>query len=121
MRRTRKRITRPGHLDTQVIVYKQDPDAEANEDGQIPETELEVCRPWVELMPMRGRLQPLPGTTEANISHVLRMPYTDKTDDITTDYWLEVVATGVRLNIEAVIDIDNLHQWLELECTERET
>lgn len=119
MRRSQKRRARAGHFDTRVIFYVQDSNATANNDGEIPETPLEVCRRWAEVIPLRGRLQPLQASLEANISHVVRVHYDPTVEALTPENWIVTDQGSLRLNISSLIDLDNLHHVIEIECTER--
>lgn len=124
MRRSRQ-ISKAGDFDTQVIVYEQSAVATSHTDGEIPETEHELCRRWAEIIPWASRsqksLMELPGTTEGNVTHVVRMWYDSTTKTITPANWLETVTGGRRLNIMRAIDKENRHIVIELECTERVT
>ena len=115
----RRRQHRAGDFNTRVILYRQDPTTTANTDGEIPEAAQEVARRWAEVVPVTGRLQHLVGANEANVTHLVRVHYDDTTEDLTPKNWIVTVQGSRRFNIEGVVDVDNRHRVVELQCTER--
>jgi head-tail adaptor len=116
---TGKRRDRAGRFTDRIIVYRQDPEQAANEDGEIPESALEVCQRWANIVPQRGRLKDLGASIEPNVSHVIWVPYDSVVADLTSDNWIVIHDTGQRLNIVSAIDPNYAHYEIEIECTER--
>lgn len=119
MRRITKRLSRPGHFDAKVTIYKQDASQAANTDGEFPELADSVGTRWAEVVPLRGQLRQFTSDQRANISHIVRMRRDSVTDDITPNYWLVVSRTSQRLNVMGVVDVEARQRFVELECTER--
>ena len=67
------------------------------------------------------KLRDMTTSMDATVTHVVRIHYDEATETITPDNWIVIVKTSQRLNIVNALDLDNLHRYIELECTEKVT
>lgn len=87
-------------------------------DGQRPETATEVCKRWVEVMPLSGRERMASDQQQSDVTYRLRVRSDETTRTLTRKHWLTLMA-GTRLNIKSILDMTQERRELELECTER--
>jgi len=120
MVRLRKR-PRAGHYRTRVAVYKQNPDAAANSDGEVPESALLVTERWAEVAPVLGTIQKFPGTQEDNVTHIVKIRLDEVTEDVDSRHWFVVLKTSQRLNVKSIFDADNRRRVMTAKCEERIT
>ena len=88
-------------------------------DGQRPESASEVCKRWVQVLPVSGRERMAADQQQADVTYRLRVRSDDVTRTLTRKHWL-VLAGGQRLNIKSIFDPTQERKELELECTERQ-
>lgn len=101
-----------------VRVWKETPGATANSDGQLPETQTEVCRRWAEIHPLRGQERMLADQQQADITCRVRLVYDETVATISERMWL-TMEDGTRLNIVAAYDPDMRRQYYVLDCNQR--
>lgn len=116
---TRLGVTRPNEFRERVTVYEQTEGTSANTDGQIPETEREICRRWAKIVTLRASERFLANQTQGDVSHVVRLRYDSFTKTITCKMWLKIEASGERLNVEASYDPDRRRREIQLDCKQR--
>lgn len=115
----RAKVTRAGEFRTRVIVCRNNSSASANTDGEVPESEEEVCRRWASIWPVRGRERDLNDQMQADVTHTVRLRYDTTTAAITPKYWLKVQGTTERLNVSRAYDPDRRRREIHLECVQR--
>ncbi len=108
----------PTHL---VTIYRENSSATANDDGQIPETEQEYCKRWVELKP----LSPFAGTEnmqadqqQADVLWMVRLLSDTAVRAITPRMWLKL-EDGTRLDVIASFDPTMRQEYHSLKCNRR--
>jgi head-tail adaptor len=111
--------TRTSGYRTRVIVCRQDSSATAEDDGEIAESEEEVCTRWAHVWPVRGRERDVNDSLVADVTHLVRLRYDEITSDIDHKYWLTCVTTSERLNIVRAYDPDRRRREIELQCVQR--
>lgn len=105
-----------GWYDRQVVICKNVPTV--NSDGQEVEGETEYCRRWVRITPIRGRERFIAQQAQSDVTHRVRMRYDSETKLIEPTFWIKKL-DGTRLDIRTVIDVDDAHMEIELECNRR--
>lgn len=81
--------------------------------GGIIETWQDVATVWAAVEPLRGSERYRAQQVQAELSHKVTMRY-----QAGVKPQMRLLHNGRVLNIEAVIDVEERHRWLELLCSE---
>lgn len=118
--RDRMRMPQAGQYDKLATIWQNEPTY--NADRQPVENGVEFIERWVNIRSATGRGRGgerfQAQQMQADVSHLVRMHSDTQTRTITPKMWL-TLHDGTRLDITRIVDIDNRHIELELECNQR--
>lgn len=81
--------------------------------GGITETWQDVATVWAAVEPLRGNERYRAQQVQAELTHKVAMRYR-----VGVKPQMRLLYAGRVLEIEAVIDVEERHRWLELLCSE---
>jgi len=118
----RRKCTKLADRNTQITVYRQPTTITVNDDGEVidPDDPTKVGEWWASVMPTRGRERPISDQIQAEVTHIVKVPYDSVSATISPRMWI-ITDTGERLNILRSYDPDRTRSEMAIEATEKVT
>ncbi len=111
--------TSPGYYSKLVTIQKPGTtgrDAAGHIDLSVAANWDDVTKAYCRVMPQNGREFYRAQQTEANITHLIEMPYSNKTAAIDPSYRLKM--SSRYLNVISAINVDEMNRVIRASCIE---